>query len=239
MNKKFLVTAVSSTCLAATLFLAPTVEASGGPSTDNTSESDYTVQSGDTLSQIALENGTSVSQLKEVNQLDSDMIYVGQTLHTTSNDNSPDVSDNNNSVDAAEPDTNADTAVNVSADANRIISVAESKIGASYAWGGTGPDAFDSSGFVNYVLAQNGFSPSRTHAAMWENDGEFVSTPEPGDIVFFEHTYDSVDRITHSGIYIGGNQMIHAGTEQTGVEVTPSSDWEYYWSDHYIGAKRF
>src|SRR5699024_910948 len=96
---------------------------------------------------------------------------------------------------------------------------------------------FDSSGFINYVFEQQGVNLSRTHAAMWANDGEQVDNPQPGDVVFFEGTNGS--GVSHSGIYIGNNQMIHAGTEDTGVEVTSPESWNYYWADHYIGAKRF
>ena len=72
---------------------------------------------------------------------------------------------------------------------------------------------------------------------MWANDGQHVDSPSVGDVVFFENTYKS--GVSHSGIYLGNNQMIHAGTPETGVEVTTPSAWEYYWADKYIGAKRF
>src|SRR5699024_3928765 len=62
-----------------------------------------------------------------------------------------------------------------------------------------------------------------------------IDNTQPGDVEFFEGTYK--DGVSHSGIYLGNGQMIHAGTEATGVEQT-STEIDY-WSDRYIGAKRF
>lgn len=125
-----------------------------------------------------------------------------------------------NSIDS--PDTTGD-----------VVSIAEGLIGKPYVFGGTTPSGFDSSGFINYVFKQKGINLDRTHDAMWANNGKKVSNPSPGDVVFFENTYKS--GVSHSGIYIGNNKMIHAGTEKTGVEVTSMSI--DYWNDKYIGAK--
>lgn len=116
---------------------------------------------------------------------------------------------------------------------SEVVSIAESLIGSPYQFGGTTPAGFDSSGFINYVFAQVGVQLDRTHAAMWENNGVHVDSPSVGDVVFFKDTYK--EGISHSGIYIGNNQMIHAGTEKTGVEVTTLS--YDYWQNHYVGAK--
>src|SRR5690625_5993807 len=95
--------------------------------------------------------------------------------------------------------------------------MAQSLVGTPYTFGGTTPTAFDSSGFVNYVFAQEGIDLNRTHAEMWQKDGVEVDRPRVGDVVFFENTYKTGD--SHSAIYIGNNQMIHADTEQSGVEI--------------------
>lgn len=115
------------------------------------------------------------------------------------------------------------------------IGTAESLVGSPYVAGGTTPDGFDSSGFINYIFKQNGVKLDRTHEGMWANNGTKVSDPQPGDVVFFENTYKP--GVSHSGIYLGNDKMIHAGTEDTGVEVT-STEIDY-WSSRYIGAKRF
>src|SRR5699024_10990215 len=114
------------------------------------------------------------------------------------------------------------------------VTAAYSLLGTPYVFGGDNPDTgLDSSGFVNAAFSDKKLS--WTHAGMWANDGTRVSEPSPGDVVFFEGTYKN--GVSHSGVYIGNNQMIHAGTEATGVEVTSTEIG--YWSDRYIGAKRF
>ncbi|WP_088049321.1 C40 family peptidase [Virgibacillus dakarensis] len=123
-----------------------------------------------------------------------------------------------------------------SSSASDVVSIAESLVGTPYLFGGTTPETgFDSSGFVNYVFEQVGISLDRTHAEMWENNGTPVDNPSPGDVVFFQNTYK--DGVSHSGIYIGNNQMIHAGTEETGVEIASLDN--SYWQSHYLGAKSF
>ncbi|HHY22336.1 MAG TPA: peptidase [Bacilli bacterium] len=115
--------------------------------------------------------------------------------------------------------------MNVVADASELL-------GTPYLWGGGTPDGFDCSGFLQYVYAKNGKKLPRTVAAMWESGTE-VAEPRVGDLVFFE-TY--AEGASHAGIYIGNNQFIHSGTS-TGV-VIASLD-VLYWSDRYLGAKRF
>ncbi|WP_068672115.1 C40 family peptidase [Oceanobacillus sp. Castelsardo] len=116
-----------------------------------------------------------------------------------------------------------------------IVAVAKSVIGTPYVWGGTATEGMDSSGFINYVFHQVGIDDvSRTHREMWENNGNYVDHPSIGDVVFFEGTYDT-EGASHSGIYIGDNQMIHTGDD--GVRVADISI--AYWQEHYLGAKSF
>lgn len=134
---------------------------------------------------------------------------------------------------APAPDsTNSDD--NTPAADGSAVDRAQSLVGTPYVFGGDDPNTgLDSSGFINAVFSDK--DTSRTHAGMWSNDGTKVSDPQPGDVVFFEGTYK--DGVSHSGVYIGDGQMVHAGTEATGVEVTSTEIG--YWSDRYIGAKRF
>ncbi|GGK07897.1 hydrolase [Lentibacillus kapialis] len=122
-----------------------------------------------------------------------------------------------------------------SAATSNVVSSARNLIGSPYVSGGETPSGFDSSGFINYVFDQNGVELNRTHADMWALDGEHVDSPSVGDVVFFEGTYTSGP--SHSGIYIGNNKMIHAGTQETGVETADLGI--DYWQNHYLGAKSF
>ncbi|WP_090842933.1 NlpC/P60 family protein [Alkalicoccus daliensis] len=117
-----------------------------------------------------------------------------------------------------------------SSSSSGIISTARSQIGTPYVWGGTTPRGFDCSGFVQYTFAQNGKSTPRTVAQMW-SAGTRVSSPSVGDLVFFETRRGP----SHVGIYLGGNQFIHAGAS-TGVTI--SNMGSSYWSNAYLGAKR-
>jgi len=156
----------------------------------------------------------------------------------TSNDNgstSNEVTIEETTEDAPKPQT-ASISVDGSAPAQSdVVSTAQSLVGSPYAPAGTTPKGFDSSGFINYVFKSAGVDLNRTHASMWANNGVHVDSPSVGDVVFFENTYKS--GVSHSGIYLGNNQMIHAGTEETGVEVTSMAI--DYWDSRYIGAKSF
>ncbi|MCP3026403.1 C40 family peptidase [Halobacillus sp. A5] len=117
---------------------------------------------------------------------------------------------------------------------SEVVSIAEDLIGTPYVWGGTSAEGVDSSGLIYHVFEQVGVDLNRTESDMWLYDGEEVNSPEVGDVVFFEGTYDT-EGASHSGIYIGDNQMIHAGSD--GVEVADMSI--DYWQDHYLGVKSF
>ncbi|WP_347551261.1 NlpC/P60 family protein [Pseudalkalibacillus hwajinpoensis] len=138
------------------------------------------------------------------------------------------------STDTGATETSSDDTPNESVSQSEVVSIANSLIGTPYVWGGTSPDGFDSSGFIQYVFNEAGVDLSRTERDMWKYDGTQVDSPSIGDVVFFEGTYD-VEGASHSGIYIGDNKIIHAGSD--GVEV---SDLSYdFWQDHYLGVKSF
>ena len=90
---------------------------------------------------------------------------------------------------------------------NAIVSAAWSKVGCSYVYGATGPNAYDCSDFVQYCYAQAGISLPRTTYAQGAC-GTTTSNPQAGDIVCWGG---------HVGIYIGGGMMIDAGNPSVGV----------------------
>lgn len=170
------------------------------PSTPVTTVSTYKVQSGDTLSHIAVRHNVSVAQLKTMNNLSSDIIYVGQVLKVTGT--------------ATSPVSNAPVGPSTQAKVDALITEAKKHIGVPYVWGGSTPSGFDCSGYLNFVFNKVGISIPRTVATIWDAT-KAVSTPKVGDLVFFE-TYAKGP--SHAGIYLGNNKFIHAGSS-TGVTI--------------------
>ena len=117
-----------------------------------------------------------------------------------------------------------------------LVNVAMRYLGYSYAWGGASPSGFDCSGFTSYVASSAlGVGLGRTVASQ-VGAGTAVNPKnlEPGDLVFFVNTYEP--GLSHVGIYIGGGQMIHAGSERTGVVI--SNIWDSYWGPKFYAARR-
>ena len=115
-----------------------------------------------------------------------------------------------------------------------VVDTALQYLGVPYVWGGTSPAGFDCSGFVQYVLDACGYPVSRLADTQYD-DGEPVDYEDlqPGDLVFFERTYDEAG-ITHVGIYIGDGTFVHAGGGQ--VKITSLEDTWY--ASRYYGACR-
>ncbi len=117
-----------------------------------------------------------------------------------------------------------------------IANFALNYVGYKYVYGAESPSSgFDCSGLVYYVYGQYGYKLSRTASQQYANNGVSVSKSalQPGDLVFFSSNSSGV---THVGIYIGGDQFVHASTSTTGVIISDltSSYYERVW----YGAKR-
>jgi len=107
------------------------------------------------------------------------------------------------------------------------IAYARAQLGKPYVYGATGPDAFDCSGLVMAAWQAAGVSIPRTSEQQWA-DLPHVSTPEPGDLVFY--TGSSIDPPPgHVTMYLGGGQMIEAYGLGVPIRVTAvrSGVWGY------------
>lgn len=110
-----------------------------------------------------------------------------------------------------------------------MIQEAEKYLGYPYVWGGSSPStSFDCSGFVCWVLNHSGWSVGRTTAQGLCDYCTPVraSDASPGDLVFFVGTYDTPE-VSHVGIYVGNNMMIHCGDP-----ITYSNLNSVYWQQH-------
>lgn len=200
------------------------VSSSAPASVSAVESSTYIVRSGDNLSLIAARHNLSLSNLKSINNLHSDVIYPGQVLKLSGAATAPVTTDVSNA--SAEVTAASSTASKVSA----LITEAKKYIGVPYVWAGSTPSGFDCSGYLNFVYAKVGISVPRTVETIW-NATKHVSSLQAGDLVFFE-TYKTGP--SHAGIYLGNNKFIHAGSSR-GVEI---SDMENtYWKPRYLGAK--
>ena len=116
-----------------------------------------------------------------------------------------------------------------------ILAEAQKHLGAPYVWGGASPAGFDCSGFVYYVLKTQGIPSYRTPEDQFRQGTPVdKSQLQPGDIVYFYGTY--ADRISHTGIYAGNGQFIHAPNSRSVVSYSNLESG--YWADHYYGARR-
>jgi cell wall-associated NlpC family hydrolase len=105
--------------------------------------------------------------------------------------------------------------------------------GAPYMYGGAGPTGFDCSGFVQYVMDRAGRPVPRDLFGQY-TAGSHPETLVPGDLVFFQNTYDV--GLSHVGIYLGNSQFIHAISEGSGVGISNLN--EPYYAERWYGATR-
>lgn len=118
-----------------------------------------------------------------------------------------------------------------------LIAEAEKHLGKPYNLGSNGPDVFDCSSYVSWVLKYSGVKDVGRQTAQ----GLFnLSTPisssdaMPGDLIFFTKTYSVARPVTHVGIYVGNGMMIHCGDpiQYTSIN-TP------YWREHFYSFGRY
>ena len=110
----------------------------------------------------------------------------------------------------------------------KVVEYAKKYLGHKYVYGTAGPDTFDCSGFTSYVYKHFGYSLSRTSGGQRSNGKEVKKANlKAGDLVCFSG---------HVGIYIGGNNFIHAANPKKGIIITSLSN--SYYAKTYITARR-
>ncbi|NLG87576.1 MAG: LysM peptidoglycan-binding domain-containing protein [Firmicutes bacterium] len=179
----------------------------------------YMVQPGDSLYAIGQKYNVSVEAIMNANGLTSTLLQPGQNLTIP-------VSANKERVT---------TSRGGNRESNTVVDLAKAHLGKPYCYGGSGPSSFDCSGFTAYIYAQVGQTLPHNAAAQ-ANYGQPVAKSDliPGDLVFFGY-YGSAS-IQHVGIYVGGNNFIHASSG-AGV-VKQDSLAENYYFNNYKGARR-
>ena len=139
-----------------------------------------------------------------------------------------------NTVNQAKEDNNADLPIIAGGTNNgipseayndetfaKLINEAEKYLGYPYVFGGSSPaTSFDCSGFVCWVY---------THSGVRVSDSE----AKPGDLIFFKGTYNAGETVTHIGIYVGNNRMLHCGNpiQYTSIDTN-------YWRNHFYAYGR-
>ncbi len=117
-----------------------------------------------------------------------------------------------------------------------LIKEAEKYLGYPYVFGGSSPaTSFDCSGFICWVFTQSGvFNLPRTTAqGIYEQCIRITEEDaKPGDLIFFTGTYDCPDPVSHIGIYVGNNRMLHCGDPISYVSL------DDYWKSHFYSFGR-
>ncbi len=118
-----------------------------------------------------------------------------------------------------------------------MIAEAEKYLGFPYVWGGYNPTtSFDCAGFISWVYTQSGVK----NIGRWGASGIYASCrhispsqARPGDLIFFEGTIEGESGVTHCGIYVGDNKMIHFGNPCSYADLNDA-----YWQQHFAGYGR-
>ena len=111
-----------------------------------------------------------------------------------------------------------------------MIREAEKYLGYPYVWGGASPStSFDCSGYVSWVVNHSGWNLGRLTAQGLMNKCAIIRASEakPGDLIFFQGTYDTAGA-SHVGIYVGSGMMIHCGNPISYANINTS-----YWQQHF------
>jgi cell wall-associated NlpC family hydrolase len=126
-----------------------------------------------------------------------------------------------------------------SASATRVLATADQYVGTKYVWGGSTPNGFDCSGFVQYVFRQHGIElprTSRQQAQVGESVSASLDDLQVGDLMFFA---TNGTRIDHIAIYAGNDEMLHSSSSGGGVGYDSFSSKRGRWfAEHHVATRR-
>ena len=180
----------------------------------------------------------AVKAFQKRNDLKADGIAGPKTLDKIYSSNAKDATSSSSN---SKPSSGNNTAVttNSDSDVNDAIKLAKSKLGCKYVWSTEGPKTFDCSGFVYYVLKNSGVKVSRLNAAGFSQNSSWskissTGSLKKGDLVFFRSSSSS--RVSHTGIYIGGGEFIHAASGKGKVVISSLSSG--YYNRNFVCGRR-
>ncbi len=202
-------------------------QAESSTADDDAQQANVAASDSSTQSQSS-ENSNSSSDTQSDDRSDSSSNESSSSSREASSSNKSD--DGNTETTSSKPSNTSNNSS--SSGFAALIAEAEKHLGQPYVFGASGPNSFDCSGFVSYVFTHSGVANvSRTSAQGLYDECQKISVSEarPGDLVFFTGTYNSGSTVTHVGIYVGSNTMIHAGDP---IQYT-SIDTSYYRQHFY------
>ena len=122
-------------------------------------------------------------------------------------------------------------------DKQKLLEDAKYFKGGRYVWGGTTPEGFDCSGYVQYLYRKHNINLPRT---AWEQSkkGQVVERDnlQKGDLLFFLTDKKRGIPVTHVGIYLGDGNFIHAASKKDGIIISPLTHGKY--AETFVSARR-
>ncbi len=123
------------------------------------------------------------------------------------------------------------------ADKKKLLADAKYYKGGKYVWGGTTPQGFDCSGYVQYLYKKHNVNLPRTaYAQSKRGEAVDINNLQKGDLLFFLTDKKRGIPVTHVGIYLGNGKFIHAASKKKGIIISPIHHG--YYANKFVSAKR-
>ena len=123
------------------------------------------------------------------------------------------------------------------ADRKKLLEDAKYFKGGKYVWGGTTPQGFDCSGYVQYLYKKHKVNLPRTaYAQSKRGEAVHINDLQKGDLLFFLTDKKRGIPVTHVGIYLGNGKFIHAASKKKGIIISPVHHGFY--AKKFVSAKR-